>query len=1253
MKHKNNSGDAVPTNIKRKSAQKNTKNDENPKKTIQITIPREKPNFAEKDEQEVLKKRKIQKNEKKEENDTETEDFLGFFPEARPAKAKNTPIIDLRVDDPRRTIGIFNAQGLSNTLKLLSSTMWNEYIDFTFVSETMYHNQKDTTAHPFVAAASRPFVPRQAAKHGCALVASDRLQNQWENRLTVLGADPDGHFVVWIDRGVQFIGLYLPPKHTESLEIINQAFAVANRHPLEHRVICGDLNIEIEFDEYGVTLARLPKHRPIINCILSYGVSPLKLPEGRYTRLSHVGNQEGTVIDHFFVSDAIRSDCDPAVDVLDAPHHLLLNSDHLMVTLTLLLVPVPDNSVKQEQWRYNTSRLRVEEIHDRYQASYMERTASMDVWFLTDLAIRFIPDDRATVDETAIEFFDDTLNTVWKDGEWHAVEMATPDPFDSEEEPDEDSDEEEEQEYMLTDAEMYECRMNDARIRMRGYATVFEATVKSNSQTYIDNLLDAVVRPITDTADNVLGRARKSSRRLPKAVMTEELRGIIRTRRILERKLQRSAVIDDDLLQQVKVAESNYKSAMQKARNLTKMYYFGGVDVLENSEMMKIMCSITSQRGRRRVTLGHTHEDLSEYAKFYEHQYRTADGTTTSNDFPDLEGTETKIRIGTAEIVKAIKRMPRGKTAGPSRFPTELLKPIATEVSFPLAILFNEIVRLGKVPTPWKQALLFPIAKVPSPKSIGDHRPISLTEHLRKCFEHCILHRVVDAVEPLHPSQCGFRRQRSTIDQIATYQEIMLQFKRVHGYSPQVVFLDIKAAYDSVDRGKLWQMMLQLGVDPFLVRTTSELFDHCTSRVVVNGRMSSPFRHIAGLMQGSVLSPVLYSIYINPLACLLDSYATLRVIDRKTGGLFYADDIAVFAKNHAAMKNILKACEDHSLQNNYRFNPKKCETFASADSYSMYGANLTHCREFKYLGMMMGPDGIDWKAHVKRMCDKALQRAQFYKMLGADGYRMGERTVLCIYKTFIRSVMEYGLQIMPCKRDLLRTLESTQRRCLALLLSVFSNVNQCSVRVFYHLQTMTHRHEELSTRWALRLARKRKPNYLVIFAAEKAQKYWRSRSCFSFVQSVNNNLLEYCRSEYLEGNRFWERMYIPIRLLFRKLRLEQDRLNSTCPNAIKINKDGRAVAAYAIGQADTVSRRIVTLYLLGKIPSVPKPCLNCTEPKCTIKHAFWCSGMRPPDNLIFRGSYRLARERIIDVMRICVEDYAYFERTLLSTETDD
>ena len=84
-----------------------------------------------------------------------------------------------------------------------------------------------------------------------------------------------------------------------------------------------------------------------------------------------------------------------------------------------------------------------------------------------------------------------------------------------------------------------------------------------------------------------------------------------------------------------------------------------------------------------------------------------------------------------------------------------------------------------------------------------------------------------------------------------------------------VAFLDIKSAYDSVDRQLLWECCMDAKIPGSVVRMLSGMFDHNRSRVVVEGSKGKWFKNKVGLMQGSSLSPLLYALFIDDLPKML------------------------------------------------------------------------------------------------------------------------------------------------------------------------------------------------------------------------------------------------------------------------------------------------------------------------------------------------------------------------------------------------
>ncbi|KAG0777487.1 hypothetical protein G6F57_005401 [Rhizopus arrhizus] len=111
-------------------------------------------------------------------------------------------------------------------------------------------------------------------------------------------------------------------------------------------------------------------------------------------------------------------------------------------------------------------------------------------------------------------------------------------------------------------------------------------------------------------------------------------------------------------------------------------------------------------------------------------------------------------------------------------------------------------------------------------------------------------------------AQGGFRESRSSLDQVQCLIEICSILRRNHNSFPTLAFLDIKSTYDTVDRSYIWRE-LQSHLCPALLGILKNLFDHVQVEILLDNRVSYRFSPVTGVLQGSFLSPFLYSIYIN------------------------------------------------------------------------------------------------------------------------------------------------------------------------------------------------------------------------------------------------------------------------------------------------------------------------------------------------------------------------------------------------------
>ena len=113
----------------------------------------------------------------------------------------------------------------------------------------------------------------------------------------------------------------------------------------------------------------------------------------------------------------------------------------------------------------------------------------------------------------------------------------------------------------------------------------------------------------------------------------------------------------------------------------------------------------------------------------------------------------------------------------------------------------------------------------------------------------------------LNWGQAGFRSGFSCMTHVLLAEQCRLNIKMKYR-----VFLDLRNAYDSVPISKVITKLLIKGVPKGLCKLIQSLDTNCTTQVAVNGKLTSPIPLHRGLFQGSILSPLLFDVFIDDLA---------------------------------------------------------------------------------------------------------------------------------------------------------------------------------------------------------------------------------------------------------------------------------------------------------------------------------------------------------------------------------------------------
>ncbi|KAG1290405.1 hypothetical protein G6F66_008674 [Rhizopus arrhizus] len=318
---------------------------------------------------------------------------------------------------------------------------------------------------------------------------------------------------------------------------------------------------------------------------------------------------------------------------------------------------------------------------------------------------------------------------------------------------------------------------------------------------------------------------------------------------------------------------------------------------------------------------------------------------------------EIECPITAEDIQEAIRNLPTKKAPGVDYLRNEMLRPIQRLLTPLLLSLFRLYWIWSYTPQSWCVAQVVPIYKKGSTDEPSNYRPISLTSIFRKILECCIQYNLQTNGPSLDIAQSGFRESRGALDQTLCLAEICHILRSHYHSKPVLAILDIKSAYDTVDRNYIWKV-LQHCISPPLLGLLRNLFDEVQIEVLVSNATSRRFHPKTGVLQGSILSPYLYSVYINQLPV----YLRPQTIKEDTSPLelaplsnclLYADDVVLIA-NSSTMVDLLRKCEEHSMQMRYRWNPSKCVILDNQPQiieYAIYDQVIPQATTFNYLGI--------------------------------------------------------------------------------------------------------------------------------------------------------------------------------------------------------------------------------------------------------------------------------------------------------------
>jgi exonuclease III len=370
--------------------------------------------------------------------------------------------------------------------------------------------------------------------------------------------------------------------------------------------------------------------------------------------------------------------------------------------------------------------------------------------------------------------------------------------------------------------------------------------------------------------------------------------------------------------------------------------------------------------------------------------------------------------VDVVTVQQCIANLNRHKATGLDGISNEHIMFASVNFSVHICLLFNAMLRHSFVPSDFRFGIIKPLLKCKHGDATKSdmYRGITLAPAISKLFEGVLLAIYGDYLKSDN-LQFGFKKQSSCAHALFTFTQAVKYFNS-SGSKVHCAFLDASKAFDKILHYGLFVKLIDRGVPDAFLRVLINWYSDLGCCVVWNHAVGQSFPVKCGVRQGGILSPYLFSVYVDDLIDQLRrSGYGIHIGDVFIGAILYADDIVLASCTCNGLQKLINVCCKYSIHWDIVFNTQKSlvSTFGGRCPQSfrimLNGVPLSWSQRVKYLGctFICSTGRIDIKQAVGKFY------SSLNNILSVLGRNRNEMMAIYLVKSYCLPALVYGCEV--------------------------------------------------------------------------------------------------------------------------------------------------------------------------------------------------------------------------------------------------